>query len=380
MRSPFPHLLRIAPVLLAIAVPGSPGTVKAQEEVVPILHGEARVGEEPLTQGMVVLHMVSADSSGEVDSVRVARDGTFQIRLPHVPNHAVRQEVFFASVQYRGLHYFGPAITEPIQLDSLYVIQAYDTVSVPAGGAILPLLSRNLFLEKASDGWDATDVFQIVNNGDRTLYSPHEGVIWSYPLPGSAGDFQVGQADLAPDAVQFSDERLELYSPLPPGERFLLVRYHLTEEQPVIPMPGETDRMEVFVRQPGPPAEFPPLTASTPVELDPGAVYRRYSGTDLLDTEIHSEVSPEPWTFPAEGLGIILAGILLGAGVYGYRRRAANPAPAAGGPSSLSHQDLVLAIARLDEAFSQNKDVSEKARKHYQAQRARLLEELKQRS
>jgi len=71
-----------------------------------------RVGEGVMRSGTVVLHRVSAEDSGEVDSTRVDSDGSFALTLPHVPDHAARPEVFFASVEYRGLHYFGPAITE----------------------------------------------------------------------------------------------------------------------------------------------------------------------------------------------------------------------------------------------------------------------------
>ncbi|MCJ7629583.1 MAG: hypothetical protein MUO50_14500, partial [Longimicrobiales bacterium] len=198
------------------------GQALAQEEVIPVLRGEVRVGDAPLTDGFVVLHQVSAESSGEVDSVRVGGDGSFEIRLPHVPDHATRPEIFFASVQYRGLLYFGQAVTDAVQLDSLYLIQAYDTVSVPPGGAQIPLSVRNLFLERTENGWAVADVFQLRHDGDRTLYSPEEGVVWAYPLPRPATDFQVGQADMAPDAVRFVDGRLEVYSPLPPGERYLM--------------------------------------------------------------------------------------------------------------------------------------------------------------
>lgn len=369
-------------VLLALpsAIPGPFRVVAAQEEVTPVLHGEVLAGNEPLTKGTVVLHLVTAESSGEIDSVTVSPDGTFDLPLPHVPNHAVRQEVYFASVQFRGLHYFGPAITDPIQLDSLYVIQAYDTVSVQPGGAELPLSARSLFLERASDGWDATDVFQVVNSGDRTLYSPTEGVIWSYPLPPSARDFQVGQADMAPDALRFSGGRLELYAPLPPGERFLLIRYHLPEDEPVVPMPGRTDQMDVYVREPGPPAEFPPLVPATPVELDPGNVYRRYEGANLVDTEIRSEVAPEPWSFPAGAAAVLLAGILAGAGVYALRRRAAAGAPDVQPSRGSSREDLLLAVARLDESFNSKKDPSPGAVKEYRARRAKLIRELRERS
>ena len=247
--------------LLLLLLTGSlPGNVLAQEEVVPVLRGEARVGDDPLPGVTVVLHQVSAEASGEIDSIRAEDDGTFRLPLPHVPDHAARPEVFFASVRYGGLLYFGPAVTEAVQLDSLYLIQAYDTVSVPEGGADLPLVARNLFLEPAPEGWTATDVLVVLHEGDRTLYSPEEDVVWRYPLPPAATDFEMGQGDMAPDAVRLQEGSLMVYSPIPPGERQILVRYRIPVREFELPLPGRVDALDILLREPAPPAEFPPLS------------------------------------------------------------------------------------------------------------------------
>lgn len=349
----------------------------AQEEVTPFLNGEVRVGATPLTDGVVVLHRVSAESSGEIDSVRVKADGTFRIRLPFVPDHMNRPEILFASVEYRGLFYFGPALTEANQLDSLYIIQAYDTVSVPPGGSEIPLSTRSLFLERAAEGWTATDLFQLNLGGDRTLYSPENGVVWSYPLPPSATDFEVAQADMAPDALRFAAGRMEVYSPLPPGKRFLMIRYRITDPDFLLPLPGRTDTLEVLVREPGPAVEFPPLSLSSPMELDEGNVFRRYLGEGLLDTEIRAEMAPEPWSIPAAWLAFLMAAILAGAGVFGYRRRSQGLARESPSVRGGDRDALLLAVASLDEEYQASHDPSRGARQSYQRERAELLSKLK---
>jgi len=330
-----------------------------------------------MSGGVVVLHQVSAESSGEIDSVRVDADGSFQIRLPFVPNHTSRPEIFFASAEFRGLLYFGPAVTEAVQLDSLYLIQAYDTLSVPPGGAQIPLLERNLFLEKTEDGWTATDVFRLRQDGDRTLYSPEEGIVWAYPLPNSATDFQVGQADMAPDAIRFEGGRIEVFSPLPPGERYLVIRYRISEHDFVLPLPGRTDRMEILVREPAPAAEFHPLSLSSPVELEPGNAFRRYAADSLLDSEVRSEIAPEPWSLPAEWLGLLMAGLLGAVGIFGYRRRGRGVPPQGSPPGETFRNQLLLAIATLDEDFQEKGDTSPEARTRYEAERQEILSKLK---
>lgn len=335
------------------------------------------MGSDPLTEGFIVLHQVSEESSGEIDSVRVEPDGTFQIRLPHVPDPGGRSEIFFASVEYRGLLYFGPAVTEAVQLDSLYRIQAYDTLSVPPEGARIPVAARSLFLEKAEDGWAATDVFQLRVEGDRTLYSPGEKVVWSYPMPPSGVDFQVGQADMAPDAVRFQDNQVELYSPLPPGDRYLMIHYRILEGGFVLPMPGTTDEMVILVREPAPDAVFPPLTPLSSVEMEPGNTYRRYAAENLVDSEIRGELAPEPWTLPAEWFGLMVGGLLGAAGIFGYRYRGKRLPGRKSSEKTLSREQLLRAIAVLDEDFQSQGDSSAQAKERYEKRRRKLIEILK---
>jgi hypothetical protein len=348
-----------------------------QEEVTPILRGQVRVGDSPLSSGMVVLHQVSAEDRGEIDSVRVAPDGTFQIRLPHLPDHTAVPEVFFASVRYEDLLYFGEAITEAVQLDSLYLIQAYDTVSVPQGGADLPVSTRNLFLETGPDGWTATDVFMVQHDGDRTLYSPDEEVVWKYPLPEGIQDFQVGQGDVAPDAVRFLNGQLEVFSPIPPGERYLMVRYLIPGRDFDLPLPGRTDRLEVLVREPAPAGELPPLQPASPVQMDAGTAFRRYVGDTLSNTEIHAQFAAEPWSLPAEWLGLALLGFLAAAGVMAFRRTGLSPSPASSGGDGVSRDQLLVAVAKLDEEFQALHDPDEERRASYRAERNALLAQIR---
>jgi hypothetical protein len=374
--------LHLFPFLLAYAA--SP--VRAQEEVIPIVHGEAREGDQPLPGVMVTLHQVSAEMSGEIDSVRAGPNGTFQLRLPRVPAHGERSDVYFASVRHKDILYFGSAIISPAQLDSLYLIQTYDTVSVPPGGATLPLAVRSLFLSKVQEGWEATDFFQIRQDGDRTLFSPEEGMTWHYPLPPEGTDFQVGQGEMGEDAIRFQDGEVALFAPIPPGDRFLLINYRIPDNDFRIPLPGETGRMEVLVRTPAPEAEFEPLAASTPVQMDRGNVFDRWVGEDLEDAEIRAHVRAAPFQFRAEWLGLILAALLGGAGVFAFRNRrmregAETPGEISETPGEIAdtptRDGVILAIAQLDEAFQAEEAPSEEARNWYHARRKALLDQLK---
>ena len=106
----------------------------------------------------MVLHRVSPDIAGEVDSVHVDREGGFEFVLPSAPDVEVTSEIYFASVRYEGVLYFGSAVHETEQLDSLYVIEVYGATEAPPVGMPLPLTVRNVFLEPADEGWRVTDV------------------------------------------------------------------------------------------------------------------------------------------------------------------------------------------------------------------------------
>ena len=105
--------------------------LSAQVEASPVLEGRALLGDTVLTRGTVVLHHVSNATQGEVDSTALAGDGSFQLRLPNVPDPE-RGDVFLASILHDGVTYFGPWITTANQLDSAYAIQAYDTAMAAA--------------------------------------------------------------------------------------------------------------------------------------------------------------------------------------------------------------------------------------------------------
>ena len=326
-------------------------------------------------EARVVLHRVTAEEAGEIDSVTVAPDGSFEFPIERAGELGAGEEVLFASAHHEGVLYFGAAVTEAGHLDSLYVITVFGSDRVGPDGARLPVGNRNLFLDPWGEGWRAIDLLQILNEGARTLVAPEGGVVWSYPLPPEATAPRLGQGELPNDAVTFEEGRLRVTAPLPPGERSFSLEYVLPGIEARIPVPGRTDRFNLFVREPVPPLDVAGLEAIDVVALDSERNYRRYSGIDLRDALVSLEEGT-PSGPPPLGIFALALGTLLGsAGLLAYlrpRRRAVAPAAPPPGPG---REALILAVVRLDEALEATSDAER--RRALSEERARLVARLR---
>jgi hypothetical protein len=358
-------------VCLPIAM-GSSAAAGQQDDL--RLEGRVLEGDIPAEGGIVVLHSVSPDSAGEVDSVRVAADGSFELVLPGIPDAEVRSQIYFASIQYEGVLYFGTAITQAEQLDSLYTIQVFGSEEVPRQGLQLPITARNLFLELSVDGWwIATDMIAMENVGLKTLVAAEDGIVWSYPLPPGAESAIMGQGELPPDAVSFEGGRISVSAPIPPGERTILIRYNLPDLEATIPVPGLTGRFELFVKEPAPPFEVAGLEPIDMVSLDAGSTYRRYGASALLDLQIALTQIQEDRLPPFRTIALLVTAVLAGAVLLAYRRP--RKAVTQGGYSFQAREGLILEVAKIDQALSTVTDPNEE--RHMREQRMALMSRLR---
>ena len=362
-------------MLAAALLGGAPLPASSQELADPILRGQVFLGEVPASAGMVVLHRVSAESQGEVDSVAVGRDGSFAVRLPTVPDPD-RSEVYFASVRHAGILYFGKPVNLPIQLDSVYEIRTYDTAMVAAGGTAVPLEAREIFLQSdEAQAWEVVDLFQIRNAGERTLVAPEGGMVWSYPLPDDARDPTISDMGLGVGAAEVREGRLVITAPVPPGDRMFAVRYSVPDPFLSVPLPEPAGTLEILVREPAPALEAEGLTLMDRVELEVGSSYQRFGGRDVSGT-VGLREGKKATTLPVGWLSFILALALSGVAVWTLQSgadRAPRPAPAPRG-----RRELLLEVAKLDEAFSQNPDPSAEDQGLYEARRRDLLRHLRE--
>jgi len=370
-------------VLFAMATGAAcllPGSAAAQAVADPILVGRAMLGDSVLTSGMVVLHHLGPVTQGEIDSVAVAPDGSFVLRLPRVPDPAT-EEMYFASVRHDGVMYFGNGITAAVDLDSLYVINAYDTLVAPAEGMPVALEARSVFFEQAGAEWAVTDVFQLHNELDRTLVPRSGGRVWSYPLPVGARDV-AAEGEMSGDVVGYEGGQIVFRAALPPGERLFVIRYYLDSLEVTLPTPGETAMMDVLVREPAPTMEIEGLGQDESIQIDATTTYRRFAGQNVVVPEVRVRLVEEVPPPPVEWIAAILALVLAGGALLAFRsgRRPAESAGVDGSGSGSGvggRQALLLELARLDEAYEQEKAPSDSRTKEYRRRRAELMERLR---
>jgi hypothetical protein len=391
---------RLAALAFVAVLPLAPTAVQAQVEAAPELSGVVlRVGE-PLGGVDVVLHRVDAVDAGALDTLPAAADGTFRFSLPTVPDPAGRGELYFASVEHQGVLYFGPPVSTAAELDSLYRIEVYDTLTVPAGGADLPVAVRYMLVEETGQGWSVTDLIELEVTGDRTLVAADSGATWRYLLPAGITDVQVGGGDIAPVSTVFEGEGFTVSMPLTPGSRQMVLRYALPSLDLELPLPGETGELEVLVREPAPAIEVEGLVEVQPVELEPGVSYRRFAAASLVDSAVvlrAGEGAPGAGSDTLPWLMVITALGLTAVGVWAVRRGGPAPAPGSGtargtgpGPGRVDgtgaagtagamtadeRERTLLEIARLDERIEATTQAAEIDR--LRAERAALLARLR---
>ncbi|MCY4572474.1 MAG: hypothetical protein OXF01_06695 [Gemmatimonadetes bacterium] len=334
-----------------------------------IFAGEVRIGAEPADTGTVVLHRVSPTLSGSMDSVQVTDGGRFEFVVDTGADSA-GVDVYFASIRYQGLLYFGAPVTGVADLVEAYVLRAYPSVGATPDTR-LPVRVRNVFVEKAEPGpgWLVTDVFEVENGMEVSVVASEEAATWSHALPPGAFAFSVGRSDLAPEGASFSGGRVFVSTPFPPGELAYGFHYQLPEDRFTLPMEGATRSMELLFREPAGELTVTGLASVGPLELD-GATFRRFAGREMAA----SVVVVEPGVPRAPLRSMPLLAVLLGLALTAAGSILVLRARLQGSRASDERRrGLLIAIARLDEAWN----AGELAVEEYDRTRRRLLDELK---
>ena len=278
---------------------------------------------QPVPGAAVILHRVTPQASGEIDSAETDQAGTFRFELPQLGDAAFN--VFFVTAQYRGVRYFGP----PIHIDEAaapYSVEVFDTTSSLAQP--VRISRRDLvLLPQANDSWEVNDLITLLNLGSRALVAETGVPTLQIPLAQGAADFQAGQADVLPHEVAFMDGEVLVLTPVIPGQRELLMRYRLPAlpADVTLPVGLPTDTFNLYVQQPSHLTSVEGLATGQMISVE-GEQFLQYLATDLQpDHRIALEWTGGP-PFDPVIAAVAVTVVLLAAGAWVAIR---NRSPAA---------------------------------------------------
>jgi hypothetical protein len=339
----------------------APG-LAAQTEVTIAGRVVRRAGRDTLgaSRARVVLHRVSRDVSGKLDSTLADPTGAFRFRFSRDTSM-----VYLLSANWSGIEYFG----EPLPGASLggattLTLLVADTSSAgtaETGGRFLVLGSPGATRDRR-----AVDLFVIRNRGDRTIVGTDgASPTWRAPLPRGVTDARLGSAgsEVSADAVRFEPDRVAVIAPIAPGEKQLLIEYTIPASMHRLELTAVTrDTIQVVAEEAGVTVEG---LERAPDQVLDGRSFARWTGRDAASVTVSFPVpaSRDGALVPLVIAALVIAGV---AGIAATRfRRGAPP------PPQVTSEALITRIAALDAAASRRRLAGEeKAR--YDRERAEL--------
>ena len=151
----------------------------------------------PLPGTWAVLHRVTREAGGPVDSVRTDAAGRYRIRVPRARGAVDSSAVYVVSTWYDSLAYF----SLPLNVVGRPAVQVEDLVVYPTTRQTPPIhLARRLvtIARPAADGThDVLEILELENTGLTTRISDDTLVpTWAGAIPSAALQFQAGQGDI----------------------------------------------------------------------------------------------------------------------------------------------------------------------------------------
>ena len=168
----------------------------------------------PLPNAWVVLHAVTRESGGPLDSVRTDARGRYRIPLSQPDSGSV----YVVSAWYDGLAYF----SLPLNVLGRPAVHVEDIMTFPTSVGGPPLrLARRLATVAAAreDGTrEVLEILEIENPGVTTRITKDTlRPTWAGQIPAGVGQFRGGQGDISPEAMLFRNDSVYVLGPIPPG-------------------------------------------------------------------------------------------------------------------------------------------------------------------
>ncbi|MGH7679440.1 MAG: hypothetical protein ACRENU_13295 [Gemmatimonadaceae bacterium] len=321
----------------------------------------------PVPRQWVVLHRVGNDRSAPLDSTRTDANGRYRIRYRLFGDP---EAIYFVSARYAGIAYFSPPLRVPVVRGGDADVQVYETTT---DTTLLRVQGRHLVASAPTGkSREIAEIFEIENAGFRTIVARDSTVpVWSTMLPARAESTSVGPGDLNLSAVRFRNGRAEIFSPISPGVRQLVLTYQLDPRSfPVsLPIASPVSVLEVLLEEPRAVVEGARLAEVSPATVG-GRMFRRFLAQDVPGASVMRVTAPPPVEQnqgAIKALVVVAAlALILGFGAWAMRRGG----NAVADPLAASVADVLLAeLATLD-ARAGKELMTADERRVYEEQRA----------
>ncbi len=322
----------------------------------------------PLGGRQVVLHGVTTAQGQPIDSTLTRRDGRYDISVAALDTAAS----YLVSVELGGVGYFSqPFLPRQRSTDTIATLVVYDT---SYGEPRILLSDRNMIVQSArQDGTRRViELLEIQNLGSLTRITDDTSTpVWQAALPSQAIEFEVGDADVSPQAIYRRGDYIAVAAPIPPGSKQILVSYLLPSgvEEPSFTAENYIDRLNVLLEEDeamvaGPAFRF--------VGLDSlgESSFNRYAAGGVEPGAVVTLSLPRPPRAPRvlSGAVVLLTAVVFVAAFWWWMGKRRNPAVA-----RVVSDDLARQIAALDRAFeNKGANVTTEERAIYEQRRAEL--------
>ena len=323
----------------------------------------------------VVMHRVGSDRGAPLDSVQTDRNGRYRLAYTFSGDP---EALYFVSARYDGIAYFSPPLRLPRVAGGDADILVYPTTRDTSS---LSMQGRHLVVSSPRGrNREIAEIFEIENTGWQTVVARDStSPVWSVILPPKAESASVAPGDLSVASVVFRNGRAEVFSPVSPGVRQLVLTYSLPPDAfPLtIPLTRSVSVLEVLLEEPRAMVQGGPLSEVAPAPIE-GRMFRRFLAQNVPQFAVMRITAPPPVEQNRNAIvvvGIAATMVMLVALGLWTKRSAAAPMSYVLSPMS-AVEPLIAELATLDARFERNSAVDQSLRDAYARERAELKDRI----
>jgi len=263
--------------LLIFLLSGLPATTQAQEPANGVINGQVINGtEDSHGVGEIKITLITYvdDIVAETRTTKTDAEAKFQF------NDVATEHEYLVSAKYMEVDYYYPVAFNPGETTKYVEVGVCDTTS---SDETIRVGLAHIIISVEEESLQVTEVFWLVNDGDRT-YVGTDGVL-VFTLPEGWSGFEAPQ-ELMSDYKFVDNNRITYLVPFPPGERQLVYSYRLAKPGSAefsIPLEIDypTDNLELMIEGEDIEVAINQLAPAEPVITGTGERFIHFRGGNI---------------------------------------------------------------------------------------------------